>query len=220
VIKTDPKASAKLREDSTIHVFVSKGRPPRAVPEVVGDLLATADAKLRGAGFVPAGALEFSETVEKDHVIRREPADEEVTGGATITLVVSAGPEPRKISNWQGKTFEEAKAALEELGLKAKKADGFSDTVAVGQVITTDPGPGQTAPRGSTVTVFVSVGPETVTVPSVVGMNASQGMKVLRDAGLTIGQISGPRKKQQILFQDPSGNSKAARGTPVNLYVN
>jgi beta-lactam-binding protein with PASTA domain len=134
--------------------------------------------------------------------------------------VVSAGPAPRKISNHEGKTYEEVKAALEEAGLNAKKAEGYSDTVAVGRVITTDPGPGQTAPRGSTVTVIVSVGPQTVTVPNVVGMNASQGIKAIRDAGLTVGQVSGPRKKQQILFQDPSGNQKVARGTPVNLYVN
>jgi eukaryotic-like serine/threonine-protein kinase len=220
VIRTEPKGGAELREDSTIHVYVSKGRAPRDVPEVEGDEFDIAKGKLLGAGFKVDAGLEFSETVEKDHVIRREPGTEKVAGGATIVLVVSDGPEPRKISDWAGKTFDEAKAALEAAGLKAKKADGYSDTIEVGKVINTNPAAGETAPRGSTVTVFVSVGPQTVTVPNVVGMNATQGMKVLRDAGLTIGQISGPRRKQQILFQDPGGNTKAARGTPVNLYIN
>ena len=220
VTRTDPKAGTKRREESTIHIYVSDGPEPRSVPNVVGETYEIAKATLEGANFVVTPKLEFSETVEKGKVIRRDPADDKLPGKSTITLVVSDGPQPRDINNWVGKPAADAKKGIEAAGLKYKEADGYSDTIAVGSVISTDPAAGAKVPKGSTVTVTVCRGPLTVTVPNVVGMNATQGINTLKAAGFTIGQIAGPRKKQQILFQDPGGNTKAPRGSAVNLYVN
>jgi serine/threonine-protein kinase len=220
--RTDPKAGTRRREETTIHLYVSSGRAPRDIPDVVGKTLEVAKALLEEQSFVLADPVkhEFSETVQEGIVLKREPEGDKLPGGSAVTLTVSDGPPPREISNWVNKKASEAKAGIEAAGLKYKEIDGYSDSIAVGNVISTSPGAGAKAEKGSTVTVTVCRGPATVTVPDVVGMNASKGIDALKAAGLTIGQVSGPRKKQQILFQDPGGNTKAARGTPVKLYVN
>jgi serine/threonine-protein kinase len=222
VTRTDPKAGTKRREDTMVHIYVSDGRAPRKIPDVVNKPFDIAKALLEDDGFVvdPNVKHEFSETVGKDVVLKREPDGAELPGGSTITLTVSDGPAPREINSWVGKPASEAKKGIEAAGLKYKEADGYSDTVAVGSVISTNPAAGAKVPKGGTVTVTVCRGPLTVTVPNVVGMNASQGIEKLKAAGFTIGQVAGPRKKQQILFQDPNGDTKAPRGSAVNLYVN
>ncbi len=222
VTRTDPKPNDKLREDSTIHVYVSKGHAPRDVPAVEDKNFEIAKALLEEAGFTfGEHRLEFHETIVKNNVIRREPAGEQLPGGSPIVLVVSDGPEPRKISDWAGKTFEEVKTALESAGLKAKKADGYSDTIAVGKVITTSPGPGETAERGSTVSVFVSVGPQTVTVPDLTGKTISDARKSLQAVGLQIGAIypAGNNDNRRVISQDPPGGTKAQRGSAVDVFV-
>jgi beta-lactam-binding protein with PASTA domain/tRNA A-37 threonylcarbamoyl transferase component Bud32 len=221
VIDQDPKQDVRRREGSTIHLVVSKGFPLADVPNLNGLTEAQARSALAEKNLKVEEPVElaYDEKIAQDYVIDWSPKgkQQETT---QIHLKVSKGPAPRQIPDWIGKPFDQAKKGLEDSDFKVKEVDGYSDTIPVGSVISTSPGPNQTAPKGSTVTVTVCKGTQTVTVPNVVGMNATQGINTLKAAGLTIGQIAGPRKKQQILFQDPGGNSKAARGTPVNLYVN
>ncbi|MEY2418920.1 MAG: eukaryotic-like serine/threonine-protein kinase [Actinomycetota bacterium] len=222
VIKQDPLPLHRRREGSTIHLTVSKGPAPVDIPVIDGQPEAHARDLLEVAKFKVDEAVDrpFSEDIPKGQVISHTPNVKQAPKFSTIHLVVSNGPPPRDVSNWVGKPAVEAKKGIEAAGLKYKEVDGYSDTIAVGSVISTNPPGGAKAEKGSTVTVTVCRGPATVTVPDVVGKNASQGINELKAAGFTIGQVSGPRKKQQILFQDPGGNSKAPRGSAVNLYVN
>ena len=211
VIRTEPKAASKLREDATIRVFVSKGPAPRAVPEVAGKPFAEAKPMLEGAGFVVGEPKhEFSETVEKDIVLKREPAGSELPGRTPITLTVSAGPQPRPISDWTNKPFNDAKTGMEAAGLQVRRVEGYSDTVAVGNVISTSPRAGQTAPKGSTVTVVVSAGPATVTVPDLTGRTVEQARQSLAAVGLRIGAVYGQGNGDQrrVISQDPPAGSK------------
>ena len=122
---------------------------------------------------------------------------------------MSNGPQPRDDSELgRARPFDDAKKGIEACGLKVKEVDGYSDTIAVGSVISTSPGAGARRRTGATVTVTVCRGPATVTVPDVVGKNVEQGINELKAAGFTIGQVAGPRKKQQILFQDPAATRR------------
>ena len=66
------------------------------------------------------------------------------------------------------------------------------DTVAEGQVVKTDPKAGSTLAYGSTVTLYVSKGPEikTVSVPNVVGSKIDNAKSAIRNAGLKVGNIT------------------------------
>jgi serine/threonine-protein kinase len=223
VTRTDPKPNDKLREDSTIHVWVSKGREPAPVPDVVNQPLEQAKVLLTDGGFTVDANVKrvFDEAAGKDVVLAREPAGDELPRGTVIVLTVSDGPQPRSISNWTGKSFEEAKKGIEDAGLKVKRVEGYSDTIGPGLVISTAPGPGQTAPKGSTVTVTVSAGPLTVTVPDLTGKTIAAARQALQTVGLHVGTVYGQGNgdNRHVISQDPPGGSKAQRGNAVDVFV-
>jgi serine/threonine-protein kinase len=223
VTRQSPEAPAKRREDSAIHLWISKGRAPAKIPDVVNKPLQSAIDMLTGAGFEVDQNVkrEFSETVQKDVVIKREPGDAELPRGWVITLTVSNGPKPITISNWTGRKYDDARKAFESVGLNVKEVDGYSDTVAVGLVISTAPGPGQEAPKGSTITVTVCKGTVTVQVPQVKDMTVAQASQKLQSAGLKVGTIFGPNGggERRVLGTNPPTGSNAHRGDAVDLYV-
>ena len=84
-----------------------------------------------------------------------------------------------------------------------------------GKVVGTDPAIGTPSPKGATVGIQVSAGPEQVDVPNTVGQGALQASALLHDQlgfGLTV-QVKdgGPTNKGKVLAQTPS-SGKAAKG--------
>ncbi|MFD5863935.1 Stk1 family PASTA domain-containing Ser/Thr kinase [Agromyces sp. NPDC127015] len=65
---------------------------------------------------------------------------------------------------------EEATAALEDAGFIVDPATRTDPEIPKGQVAGTDPAGGESARRGSTVTLYVSEGPQMLDVPDVVGV--------------------------------------------------
>ena len=223
VIKQDPDSDKRRREGSTIHLTVSKGPPPIAIPAIDGQSEQHARDLLEVAGFKidPSIDRPFNEDIPKGQVISHTPATQEAPKGSTIHLVVSNGPQPRPISDWTNKPFKDAKAGIEAAGLVVKRVDGYSDTVAVGNVISTSPAAGQTAPKGSTVTVTVCAGKLTVAVPDVTGKTVGEARATLQSVGLTVGGIYGPPggDGRRVIGTSPPPNTTVQRGTPVDLYV-
>jgi beta-lactam-binding protein with PASTA domain len=141
----------------------------------------------------------------------------EVAKGSAIVLIVSQGPQPRKIPNLAGRTFDEAKVELEKLGLKAEKVEDFSRTVEKGKVIRTEPAAGATAERGGTVKVLVSKGRDLVAVPNLAGMSIAQATAALDKAGLERGDVFG--RGETVFDSQPKFGTKIDRGSVVDLYV-
>ena len=147
VLGTRPEAGEELDEGDTLTLIVSLGNTPAPVPtDLVGKPLEEATQILADAGgFAPEVTREIDETVPKDVVIALgEGVPAELPKGSAVPLVVSSGPAPRTVpSGLVGGTFDQAKAALGGVQLKAKQVDEFSDTVEKGRVIRVDPGEGQ-----------------------------------------------------------------------------
>ena len=72
-------------------------------------------------------------------------------------------------------SFAQAQAALQAVGLTATQNNESNTTVPAGDVISTTPASGAQAPYGSAVTVNVSTGPPTTTVPNVIGDTVHAG---------------------------------------------
>jgi serine/threonine-protein kinase len=222
IISQSPHKGSKLREQSTVKVVVSKGPPPVDIPPVVTKPEAQARLLLEGAGFIVDEQVDrvFDETIEKGIVMKTTPDSAQAPKGSVITLTVSDGPQPRTISDWTNKPYADAKAGIEAAGLKVNKVTGYSDTVAVGNVISTNPKAGGTAERGSTVTVTVCAGSETVAVPSLSGMTVPQARAALQAEGLAVGGVFGPNgNNRHVFFTSPGAGVKVKRGSAVNLYV-
>ncbi|HAO34407.1 MAG TPA: serine/threonine protein kinase, partial [Candidatus Competibacteraceae bacterium] len=65
-----------------------------------------------------------------------------------------------------------------------------SATVLQGEIISQNPAAGASVAPGSAVALVVSSGPESVTVPSVVGQTQTAAADALKQVGLTVGTIT------------------------------
>ncbi|MHB1486421.1 MAG: Stk1 family PASTA domain-containing Ser/Thr kinase [Acidimicrobiales bacterium] len=210
----------RLKQGSYVDVVLSKGPAPRAVPSLVGDTQDQANKALAGAGFKDSFKLVYDETILAGIVVSWAPRDGLQPKGATVAVLISQGPAPRKIPAFAaGSSYADASAALSNLGLIPSQAQVYSSSVPPGQVVTTNPGPGTMVKRGSAVTVEISKGPAPVPVPDVSGDTVAQATDVLTKAGFVVGTIYGPQHGQHVIFTDPSSGTPELPGTAVNLYV-
>ena len=106
-----------------------------------------------------------------------------------VSYVISKGKENKDvyIGNYSGMSESEATSKAQGKGLKVVVDYEYSSSVASGQVTRTEPGNGTTVAAGSTVKIWVSKGTESVSVPDLSGMNASQAQTALSSVGLTLG---------------------------------
>lgn len=221
VLDTKPKAGDQLDEGGTLVLFVSLGNTPAPVPtDLVGTTLDEATAILADAGqFTPDVTQVESEDIAAGRVIELgADVPDELPKGSEVPLTVSKGPKPREIpTGLEGKSYDEAAAALEAVQLKAKKVDEFSDDVEAGKVIGLRPGSG-TAPRDSEVEVVVSKGPDLVEVPSVRGKSLDEAVTALEAAGFVVGDVFGSAKGDPF-ETDPPGGTKLRRGETVDIFL-
>ncbi|MEZ0093735.1 Stk1 family PASTA domain-containing Ser/Thr kinase [Streptacidiphilus sp. EB129] len=122
-----------------------------------------------------------------------------------------------------GQTQGVATQTLQADGLTVAVRQDFSAVVGKGKVIGTDPAPGSRIRKDSTVTLDVSKGPDNPTVPDLAGRTQAAAEQALKDAGLTVGQISqqtsGNVASGSVVSTDPAGGTQQQPNTPVNLVV-
>jgi serine/threonine-protein kinase len=201
IVRTDPEAGEKLQTGKTITFVVSTGPPPVPLPELNALDVAAATTALSEAGLVlGAQTPEFSEDVLAGLVIRwavaLQPnlvAGQEVIKGTAVDIVVSQGPAPRVVPDLRGMTIDAATVALNDLQLIINRADDeFSIDVPVGGVSTQSPAAGESLPKGSSVTVAISKGPDVVAMPNLATLTNLDAVRTaITNAGLTVGNVTG-----------------------------
>ncbi|WP_460773397.1 Stk1 family PASTA domain-containing Ser/Thr kinase [Microbacterium sp. GXF7504] len=87
-----------------------------------------------------------------------------------------------------GATFEDAQAALGEVGLVAERAEEYHLDVPAGTVIRTEPDGGARVDKESTVRVVVSLGPAPHDLPALGGLPLADATAALRAAVVTVGE--------------------------------
>ncbi|MCI3270329.1 Stk1 family PASTA domain-containing Ser/Thr kinase [Streptomyces cylindrosporus] len=155
VISTDPEEGTERHAGSAIALTVSKGSAVD-VPDVTGEDLADARADLEDAGLtVKVAAQQVNSEYDKGQVAAQTPAgDAQAAEGDTVTLTLSKGPEMVEVPDVTGDSVDDAKKALEDAGFQVEEDRGllglFGDTVKSQSVEG-----GQTAPKGSTITIKI-----------------------------------------------------------------
>ncbi len=154
VIAFDGEVPERLPKRESVPLLVSKGPEPRVVPEIPDD--ATFDVVedlLAEVQLVAEKKEEFSDEVEKGRVMRmsHDPGDE-LDRGATVTVVVSKGPDVVDVPDMEGMTLDEAEAALEKAGLVLGE---FSGAGKDRTVVASDPEAGESVKRGSEVNLLL-----------------------------------------------------------------
>ncbi|ACY95671.1 serine/threonine protein kinase with PASTA sensor(s) [Thermomonospora curvata DSM 43183] len=199
------------------------------VPDVRNERRQDAEEELEEAGLkVGSVEEEYSDTVRRGRVISTDPAPgESVERGSEVSLVVSKGPEPPEqvaVPDVTGQPADAARQVLEASGFKVTQRSSPSSEVQEGMVIQTSPAAGTQAPKGSTITMIVSSGPENVRVPNVVGQTEADAVNTLRAAGLRVQvQVVPQRSPDQqvgtVVQQSLEPGREVLPGTTVIILV-
>ncbi len=122
VIRTDPPAGTQAKQGDPITLVVSGGPDQVAVPAVAGLSQANAQATLESEefGFVVTIEEEASDSVDAGTAIRTDPAQSQLLAkGSAIKLIVSSGPELKKVPAMVGTLEAQARNSLSSAGLPA-----------------------------------------------------------------------------------------------------
>jgi serine/threonine protein kinase/beta-lactam-binding protein with PASTA domain len=223
VISTKPGPGSKILRGAKIEAALSKGPERYPMPIVVGlsqaaAVAAITEAKL-AAGKVADG---YSDKVAVGTVLSAsERSGARLKKGTAIDLVVSSGPKPIVITNYQGTPYDTAAAALTSAGFRVVERSAHSNKVAKDLVLRQDPQSGRGA-NGEAITLTRSLGSLQVTVPNVQRMALPAARKVMREAGFkTQVQRVGINRAGAafVVYTSPGARTTAAKGSTITLYV-
>ena len=184
------------------------------VPDVIGDSSARATLTLQNAGF-EVDEDPVQNAAEPDTVIETDPRKgEKAEEGSTVTITVSLGPGTVEVPRVAGLRLADAKANLKAAGFESSVIKQSSDSVNKGVVISSSPDEGFAAEPGETVTLTVSSGVATETVPDVVGMSRGAASNALERAGFVANEepVDSDEPEDEVLSQDPAGDTSGEGG--------
>ncbi|MFJ6698695.1 Stk1 family PASTA domain-containing Ser/Thr kinase [Streptomyces sp. NPDC091272] len=119
---------------------------------------------------------------------------------------------------------KDARTKLAAAGLDVKGVDRkFSDTVARGAVLNSDPAPGERIRTNGSVTLVLSRGPEIVKVPDLARVPLAKARDELKDAGLAPGVVTKAFSEDvpqgAVISTDPAAGSGRAPDSAVAMVV-
>ena len=222
VFEQSPEEGTRLPRGSMVTVLVSTGKPKVTVPFVVGKSRDTAVAELTQRG-LDATVVEVNSERRSGVVTAQNPRSGTVlVSGASVRINVSKGPKPIAVPSVIGLSYDLAADQLQTAGFTVGRIDVESNEPA-GTVVTQSPPGNSTATRGSSVTLSVSRGPTTVTVPDVSFQPVADARATLRAAGfrstVTRQETEDESLDGVVISQDPSASSQADPKSVVNLTV-
>lgn len=163
VISVNPETGQQVEKGSTVKLTISKGPEIKTVdiPSVIGKTYEEAYELLSAAKFKVNRSEVNSDTVASGVVM-----DQSLTGkaeeGTTITLTVSSGSNKVVVPNLSGMSKDEAQIALEKVELVANFVWEDNNAPA-NTVFNQEYSSGSLVAAGTTVTVYLSNGPQAPT---------------------------------------------------------
>src|SRR5216684_3638456 len=107
-----------------------------------------------------------------------------------------------------GFPYDQAAAQLGSLGFRVTKAEVESDQPA-GTVLAETPPPNSSASKGSAITLSVSKGPTSASVPDVTSQDPDTATATLETNGFTVQRtqqdVTDPNLDNTVVSQDPPG---------------
>ncbi len=149
---------------------------------------------------------------------------EMVDRGSTVQVVIAsdAAKDIIYVPDVVGYTSDSATNMLQEQGFTVSREFQYS-TEEAGTVIEQSPNGGSTASAGDVITLYVSQGSESTSVPSVVGISEGDARNALGNAGLNVGTVSQEYSNSvaegNVISQSVSAGSTVSEGSSVDLVV-
>ena len=160
VISQDPtyvEGYNKVKEGSTVKVVLSKGTEKTKVPKVVGMSQEDAVTAIEDAKLKAEIVEETSKKVQEGYVISQETdANTEVDAGETVKIHVSTGVEKSTVPGVVGKSQDEAKKTLQDLGFVVTVTTAEDSSKDNGVVLKQSLEEGKSVEKGSAITITVN----------------------------------------------------------------
>lgn len=195
------------------------------VPSLLGQSQKAAESRLSDTGLELKGVRRaYSDTVDRGKVVDSDPkSGARIRGNGSVALVVSRGPEIVEVPDVEGIALAEAKRKLEKAGLEpGMTTKEFSEDVAAGEVVRTDPEAGAERHPDTAVAIVVSKG-SPVDVPDVTGLSVEDATDALDEEGLKAkvlpDRVNSPEDAGDIAHQSPAEGQEAAEGDAITLTV-
>jgi eukaryotic-like serine/threonine-protein kinase len=196
-----------------------------AIPDVIGKDVTEAERILDNQGLkwsihtVPSFAPR-NQVVEQDPI----PTDRgggKAEEGSSVTLSVSQGPAVVAVPDVANLAEKDAKNRLEKAGFRVNVEQRFSKAVHKGLAIGTEPAVGTQLSTATPVTLLISRGANTVTVPGVTGLDDQAALAALQNAGLSGVEVQRDSTEPQgkVLSQSPLAGKQVPRGTQVTIFA-
>ena len=192
------------------------------VPNVVGRSRDDAVAALQDAN-LRFNVVEInSEQPINSVTAQAPPAGETVVEGTQVRINVSIGPKPITVPSVVGMAYESAASVLQGAGFAVARED-VEDDAPTGTVVAQNPNAQTQAGRGSRVTLQVSIGPSTSTVPDVTSQDEASARAQVTGAGFRV-QVQDQETTDEsldgiVISQEPPGGSELEPNTIITLFV-
>ncbi len=197
----------------------------KSVPRLIGLARAEAESRLESDGLLLGDihGVTHPSAARGQIVWQDPPTGVGVPEGTLVELTVSNGPQRTPVPDLLGYDATIARQLLEASGLRVGRVDSTQAPVPQGVVVSTRPSTGSTILPGSAVTLVVSVGAPTITVPDLTGLTREEAETVLQQVGLSLGttarRASGSVPPGTIVQQNPRSGTLSAPGTAVDIFI-
>ncbi len=211
VLGTNP--AGRVSKGTAIALVISSGPFTSVVPNVAHEQPAQAKAALQRVHLV-SNTQQVGSSFPVGSVVGTNPAAGTTWPQTTpVTILISAGP---PLPNFVGQNIQAAQQWASQHGVTVNQQPDNNSQQQAGTITGQQPDKGATVKPGGTITVNVSTGPQTVNVPSPIGMSVGAATRALRQAGFQV-QVNRYGPFDKVFDFSPVG--QAPRGSTITLDV-
>ncbi len=209
VYDQSPDAGVKTDVHTQVTIYISTGKETFKLDNVTGMDYDQAQSQLENDGLNVSLEFEYSDSVDKNEVIRTSPeAGSQVAEGDTVTIVASKGKETKYVTVPYviGYDLDTAISMIKDAGLTYDgKSSDYSDSVSKGEVMNQSIGSGQSVEEGTSITLTVSLGSKVSSYTASISIENPFGAEIVDGNGnsdtYSEGQVT-------VVVYKPDGSSE------------
>lgn len=209
VYDQSPAAGVKTDVHTQVTIYISTGKETFKLDDVTDMDYDQAQSQLENDGLKVSLEFEYSDSVDKNEVIRTSPeAGSQVAEGDTVTIVASKGKETKYVTVPYviGYDLDTAISMIKDAGLTYDgKSSDYSDSVSKGEVMNQSIGSGQSVEEGTSITLTVSLGSKVSSYTASISIENPFGAEIVDGNGnsdtYSEGQVT-------VVVYKPDGSSE------------
>jgi serine/threonine-protein kinase len=220
VITSNPPGGGRVEVAGEVLLIVSKGKDRIEVPELVGLTVEAATAALKSKNLKIGRVSEkYNYTLEAGLIIDgNPPSGSPVRKDSSVDLIISKGPEQVELTNFVGKTSDQAQSELTSAGLIVNSNYEYSETVEIGTVISQTPSDVSTIGKGEKIELVISKGPSKIFIPNVYSLSKLAATKILEDLGFIV-EFKYIANKKTVTDMVPKYGTAVTPGSTVTITL-